>query len=450
MQLASGRYLSGAHCPNPHKCLFGGFLLFTKLFAIIIYMSNSKRIIKYIFIFFLLIGYLFSINFVKAQNSQESQNLDELNKNIENKRANIEQIKEKIEIYETNIQITQEKSVTLKNQLSILNDQIYKNNLKIKVTKEHFGQTNLEIEKTNKQIAIAAEQIRKNHARLSEFIRIIDKYGQQDFLEILVANDSFSSFFDQLNYLDDMQANICRTLAEFKEEKRELDQSILTLRNKKDELDALQAKLLQQESMLDESNLIKSDLLAQTRSSEKKFQEMISKLKTEQDRVNSEIMDLEATIRRRLEEMNKKEDGFDINQEAQLNWPISPTRGISAYFHDPDYPFRHIFEHPAIDIRAYQGTNIKAAESGYVARAKDNGYGYSYIMIIHGNGLSTVYGHVSRIDVEQDSYVVKGQIIGAVGGMPGTRGAGRLTTGPHLHFEVRKDGIPVNPLEYLP
>lgn len=410
-------------------------------------MPNKKYAAKYILIFFLLIGFLFSVNFIIAQ---EPQNLDELNKSIEDKRAGIEKIKEKIEIYEKNIQLAQEKTATLKNQLSILSDQIYKNDLKIKVTKGQLEETNLEIERTNRQIATTTEQINKNHARLSEFIRIIDKYGQKDFVEILAANDSFSSFFGQLNYLDDIQAQVRQSLIDYKEKKSELDQNILTLRNKKDELDSLQNKLFQQEEMLAESNLAKSNLLTQTKSSEKKFQNTIAELKAEQDRVNSDIMDLEATIRRKLQEMNKKEDGFDINQDAQLSWPVSPSRGITAYFHDPDYPFRNVFEHPAIDIRAYQGIDIKAAESGYVAKAKDNGYGYSYIMIIHGNGISTVYGHASRIDAEQDSYVIKGQVIGAVGGTPGTRGAGSMTTGPHLHFEVRKDGIPVNPLEYLP
>jgi murein DD-endopeptidase MepM/ murein hydrolase activator NlpD len=410
-------------------------------------MVNQRRTIKYIIFFVILLGFFSSFNSILAQ---QSESLDDLNKLIEDKRADIKKLKERIEIYEKNIQLSQAKAVTLKNQLSILDDQIYKNNLKIKVTRNQLDETNLEIEKTTAQIIEKTKQINSNHARLSAFIVLINKYDQQDFLEILAANNSFSDFFEQLNYLDDIQAQISQTLAEYKQKKQELEQYNLTLNNKKDELNTLEKKLLQQQEKLDENKTAKSNLLAETRSSERQFQKNIFELKAEQNRVNSEIVNLEATIRRRLAALNKQKDGFDINKDAQLGWPVTPTRGISAYFHDPDYPFRHIFEHPAIDIRSYQGTAIKAAESGYVARAKDNGYGYSYIMIIHGNGLSTVYGHVSRIDINQDAYVVKGQVIGAVGGMPGTKGAGRLTTGPHLHFEVRQDGIPVNPLEYLP
>jgi len=95
------------------------------------------------------------------------------------------------------------------------------------------------------------------------------------------------------------------------------------------------------------------------------------------------------------------------------------------------------------------GTPVRAAAGGYVAFNRTGKQYGNYIMIVHPGGVSTVYAHLQRFAVSPDTYVERGDIIGYSGGKPGDRGAG-LSTGPHLHFEVRQNGIPVDPMQFLP
>ncbi|MCF7910804.1 M23 family metallopeptidase, partial [Candidatus Pacearchaeota archaeon] len=186
---------------------------------------------------------------------------------------------------------------------------------------------------------------------------------------------------------------------------------------------------------------------------------MVQLAVAEREKTAQELAKLERELREQtslFQDAKKKESienkllemGGGISNNS-LSWPV-PFKAVTAYFHDADYPYKHIIgEHSGIDLRASQGTPIKAPSAGYVARVYDAGMGYSYLMVIHTNGISTLYGHVSRFNVIEDQYVQEGQIIGYTGGTPGTAGAGPFCTGPHLHFEVRLNGIPVNPLEYL-
>jgi murein DD-endopeptidase MepM/ murein hydrolase activator NlpD len=98
--------------------------------------------------------------------------------------------------------------------------------------------------------------------------------------------------------------------------------------------------------------------------------------------------------------------------------------------------------HNGIDFGASAGTPIRAAADGVVVSAGPlGGYGNATV-IDHGNGLATMYAHQSQIIVSAGQHVSRGQVIGYVGSTG-------FSTGPHLHFEVRVQGTPVDPMQYL-
>ncbi|GIV78754.1 M23 family metallopeptidase [Litorilinea aerophila] len=127
--------------------------------------------------------------------------------------------------------------------------------------------------------------------------------------------------------------------------------------------------------------------------------------------------------------------------------PGSATKGSGAFVWPTSGSItqRYWGGHAAIDIGSWTGAPVKAADSGYVAVARGGwnaGYG-NHVIIDHGNGFVTLYAHLSSIYVRPGENVVRGQQVGAVGNTGNS-------TGPHLHFEIRYQGVPRNPLSYLP
>ncbi len=115
---------------------------------------------------------------------------------------------------------------------------------------------------------------------------------------------------------------------------------------------------------------------------------------------------------------------------------IWPTQGMLTQAYKP--------LHKALDLARAIGTPVKAADNGYVVVAGWSNAGYgNYVVIDHGNGLQTLYGHLSRIFVKPGNTVTRGAVIGNMGNTGNS-------TGPHLHFEVIKRGVRVNPRGYLP
>lgn len=391
-----------------------------------------------------------ALPFIRAAEPSSGEKVQDFNGQIQNRKAEIEKIKRRIELYQERIRETQREATNLRGNIRLLENDIAKKELDIELTSEQVATTNLEIQRTAKEILEHEERIGLQRERIRHLLQLIQQDDQVSYLEVLLTHTSFSEFFDFHQRLQDMQAQLQQALGKLKGLKAELELQQQTLVAKHAEEVTLKDQLEEQRRDLAEQVGQQATLLRETERSEKKYATYVQELKSEQQQINQDIVGIEKKIREELERRKADAERFAAFGKARLQWPTN-GRYITSYFHDPEYPYRHIFEHPAIDVRAPQGSAVLAAEAGFVAKVKDGGArGYSYLMVVHNDGLATVYGHVSRFDVREGQFVAKGQAIAGSGGTPGTRGAGRLTSGPHLHFEVRADGIPQNPLNYLP
>lgn len=416
--------------------------------------KQKQKYFRYILFSSMILGLFLCLHKITAV-EYTLDNLDkvdswQINQDINNKRAQIDELKKQMDVYQKNIEAKRNEIGELSAQLSVMNSNIAKINLEIKAAELEIETTSLKIENIELKIQSKENEISGIKESIAQILRSLHQQQQQSsLLEILIVNENFSDFMKQIDSLEKMQDMAVLQVNDLKTVKMAMVNDQSDLENNRTELDALKSILENKKGTLEEQKNGKAQIVKLTQGQQAKFEELLKQAKAEQEQANSDIVYLEKIAREKLNrELQKKQQ--QVDSSPGLMWPVS-ARTITAYFHDPDYPFRYVFEHPAVDIATPQGTAIKAAQSGYVAKAKDGGKtGYSYIMIVHSDGLSTVYGHVNQISVEADQFVSKGQVIGYSGGMPGTRGAGPLSTGPHLHLEVRLNGVPVDPLNYLP
>ncbi len=401
---------------------------------------------KYVLFFlFIILGLTASPIFTRAQEPALSVEVAQLNKQIAEKKEKIKELEKTIDIYAKNIEVKQTEAASLKNQLGILDNHVAKAETDIELTKEKIKQAQLEIEALELTIAEKEAVLDKQKKIIAKIVQGINADKQKNYLEVLLTNTSFTKFYDQLQYAMKIYADLGKSVKVLRLVKEDLQIKKEQVENRKKIYENLKTDLEAKYEKLRDQSKAKESLLVQTKSSELRYRTLLASLKQQHQAVVNEERAYEEQIRKKLAQENKLSASV-----GAFAWPLL-NRTITATFHDPDYPFRNVFEHSGLDIRASQGTPVRASAAGYVARAKICGAAscYAYILIVHTGNLSTLYGHLSRVDVQADQFVNKGEIIGLTGGKPGTVGAGPFVTGPHLHFEVRANGIPVDPVGYL-
>ncbi|MDD4352229.1 MAG: peptidoglycan DD-metalloendopeptidase family protein [Candidatus Gracilibacteria bacterium] len=320
------------------------------------------------------------------------------------------------------------------------------------------------VKKKKIQVTAAMRGIRKKEddikfleETLGEIVKKIYYKSDQSSLEILLNNETFSEAVNDLDSLNILEEEGSLLYTELQNSKIELQDKKEEHKQKKESLEKVKQDLQDKQTELQTIELSKTELLEAVRVKEDAYTAELEMLELEhnfiEDRANYLYQNLvELGLKSKLDRLEAEFGEKYLASDAEMIWPVDPAyKGISAFYEDPGYFKRFGVVHRAIDIPEPTGTPIRAAADGIVSQAKDpEDTSYNVIFLIHSDNLMTAYGHVSESLVEEGELVRQGDVIGLTGGMPGTLGAGRMTTGPHLHFEVRQDGQAVDPLTYLP
>lgn len=364
--------------------------------------------------------------------------------------------------------------------LANLDDQLKDHSRQITSVKTQKERKRMEIEDLEEEVQILELQLADQKELVGDLMTLIymkrDVYydeGGVDPVKVLASPDSVSETLQGITYLDMIEDENQTQIDKMTEMSTELSDKWTELRTRKTELELLDEQLADeqtrlegertaQQELLDETKAEKALLEAMLASSDEREEDLLQEIEIYENNVKSMeanlanmnsllTVDQQATVAQIQADMAEDFDASEASAFLQLDWPVSPSGGLTAFFNDSGYKEQFGVGHGALDIRIKQGSSIYAPADGVVTAVVYDATStrYAYIQIAHRMGVMTVYGHISAPAVAAGDYVTRGQLIGYTGATPGTVGAGVRTTGAHLHFEVWQDGVRVDPLRYL-
>ncbi|MBH5320651.1 peptidoglycan DD-metalloendopeptidase family protein [Paenibacillus sp. GSMTC-2017] len=352
--------------------------------------------------------------------------------NAEKEARSAEKKKDEISTKKEDIQ---QELTKLMDDLSSLSEKKAKKQAEKDAKHEEIIQTGIELDKAEKRVVERDELLKSR-------MRLMYTNGFVSYMDVLLSASSFTDFLDRFDALQTILNADREVLAAHKKDKELVIQKKKQTEKQFAELETLYEELVLQQKELVKKESEKEVLIASYNANIKELDTQITILSDISEEQEAALMALAAKVSKLNAEKKRIKNPFT---GGTLGMPIDSKYGVTSSFGTRIHPiYKKKHTHTGIDFGAPSGTAIYAAEAGYVNVSQlMSGYGNA-IIIDHGNGLWTLYAHIRHggLLVSEGETVKKGQKIAEVG-MTGT------ATGPHLHFEVRKNQVPVNPSGYL-
>lgn len=292
------------------------------------------------------------------------------------------------------------------------------------------AESEAKVAQKTEELAAAQKECDEQYADYCERAKLLLQKGTMSYLEILIHADSFSDFLTRLSLVNEIAEYDKTRLDELKKYAAQVEAIKTELEAENEVLDALKADVDAQMAVLKEKQAQSQSLIDSIKSDIATFEKALKAQEAAEAAAREEI-------RRLTQASTAPYTG------GQFAWPSTSSYITSPYGTRTHPVTGQLKTHTGIDIGAGMGTNIFAAADGNVIVSGWNSGGYgNYVVIDHGGGITTLYAHCSSLLVSAGQRVTRGQVIARVGSTG-------ISTGPHLHFEVLKNGAHTDPYAYL-
>ncbi|MCU6746426.1 peptidoglycan DD-metalloendopeptidase family protein [Faecalicatena acetigenes] len=299
-----------------------------------------------------------------------------------------------------------------------------------------------EIEKAENDLIAAKVDENQQYQSMKKRIQFMYENGDTKILEVMMESKTLGEFLNKAEYASKLSDYDREKLEDFQDVVEEVEKKEQTLQTEYDELSSLQTDLMTKQTevqtLLDSNNLLLADLETQIGDNAADLEKLIAEAE-EAKRIQQEQ---EAAQQQGGggPSYTEPSGGNVVSGNGYFTHPCPGMSYQSSYFGEiREY---EVGGHKGHDYAAAEGTPTYAAAAGTVLIAEFSLSAGNWVVIDHGNGLTTKYMHHSALCVTAGQYVEKGQQIGFVGSTG-------QSTGPHLHFQVEENGIAVNPDKYL-
>lgn len=344
-------------------------------------------------------------------------------------------------------------------KLRVIQENLDAANAQYKSISQELTETERQITRTQAELERAETHLRSREKVLSRRIRDIYMHGQLNYLDVVVGAKDFNDFANRVELLRRIVSSDLELISSIKDERDQINQTKQALEEQRETQAKLKEEAAAKKEEIAKHKAEQQAILEKAQTDKATAEEAYAELEASSNQIAQMLRDREAA-RQAAAAASSGESGSDssgdsgsssggddsgyyqpVSGSGQMIWPVNGV--ITSPFGYREHPiFGRQILHSGIDIGVDYGTPVHAADGGVVVEAGwISGYGYA-VVIDHGNGTSTLYGHNESLAVSSGQSVSQGQVI-AYAGSTGN------STGPHVHFEVRVGGEPVDPNSYL-